>query len=283
MERDIATLASCIYEGSVVHKRLRPKPHAMSYRVFSFLLDVDDIDAMAARLWLFSRNRWNFISFHDRDHGVQGGGHSVAVHARSTFAAAGLSEAAHRVYLLAYPRVCGYGFNPISVYLGYGDDLQLRGVIYEVNNTFGERRSYVVRTEVSPVGSPGDVHAHGCKKELYVSPFTDMKGRYGFRLRAPSRDVLIAVNLRDDDGALLKTHFRGDRVALADRQLARLLLRLPLLTLKVILAIHWEAAKLWWKGVPLTSRSKVAAYSVTHVGSSHSGVDDLDDATTRRA
>lgn len=248
-----------------MHHRVRPKPHGMKYNVFSLLLNVDEIDVLDRRLWLFSRNRWNVVSFHDCDHGAQKSGVSIADHARATFTAAGLKAATSRVYLLAYPRIVGYGFNPISVFYGYSDDGLLAGLIYEVNNTFGERRSYVVPVTTRDADDARAVYAHGCNKELYVSPFTDMAGRYSFRVRAPAEDTLLAVNLRDDEGPLLRTHFRANRLALSDGALAKLMLTLPLLTLKVILAIHFEAARLWVKGVPLTTRPAAPRYAVTHV------------------
>ena len=256
---------SCLYEGMVIHKRLRPKPHGLGYRVFSMLLDVDGIGAEAQRLRLFSYNRWNVISFHDRDHGG-GEGKSVAVHARETFAAAGLGGACGRVFLLCYPRVLGYGFNPISVYYGYDANQQLSAVIYEVNNTFGERRSYVA--PIREGGEPGGIHQHGCRKALYVSPFTDMDVDYSFRLGEPGRELVLGVNLRDAAGPLLKTHFLGHALPLTDRALARLLIALPLLTLKVTAAIHFEALRLWLKGVPLTVRPKAERYGVTRVAPS---------------
>jgi uncharacterized protein len=256
---------SCVYAGEVVHHRVRPKPHGLKYQVFSLLLDVDEVDALDRRLWLFSRNRWNVVSFYDRDHGAGTPGMAIADHARATFAAAGLGAATARIFLLAYPRIVGYGFNPISVYYGYGSDGHLAGLIYEVNNTFGERRSYVVPVAGAVDDDAHTVHAHGCKKELYVSPFTDMAGRYSFRVREPADETLLAVNLRDDDGPLLRTHFRANRLAISDGVLARLMMTLPFLTLKVIAAIHLEAARLWLKGVPLTTRPAAARYAVTHV------------------
>jgi uncharacterized protein len=253
---------SCIYHGQVVHKRLRPKPHALSYRVFAMYLDCDALGDIASRLRLFSHNRWNLVSFHDADHGA-GAGIPVAEHARQTLADAGLAHAGARVFLLCYPRVLGYGFNPISVYYGFDTNNRLGAAIYEVNNTFGERRSYVVPIDDAK-GAAGP-HAHGCAKELYVSPFTDMRGRYGFRLSEPGKALTLGVSLRDDDGPLLKTHFRGDAQPLTDTMLARLLASLPLLTLKITAAIHYEALRLWLKGVPLTVRPKAPRYAVTHV------------------
>ena len=254
--------ASRLYLGDVVHKRLRPKPHALSYRVFSMFLDVDAVGEVARGLRLFSYNRFNAVSFYDRDHGARDG-KSVAAHARETLAAAGLEAAGARVFLLCYPRVFGYAFNPISVYYGYDAAGRLSAVIYEVNNTFGERRSYVVGLADEPLA--GAPHMHGCRKELYVSPFNDMDVRYSFRLGEPGDSLVLGVSLKDDNGALLKTHFRGTAHALTDWGLARLLIALPMLTVKIVAAIHLEALRLWLKGVPLTTKPKAPRYGVTHV------------------
>jgi uncharacterized protein len=254
--------APCVYEGRVVHKRLTPKAHALSYRVFAWFLDVDAIDGLAERLRLFSRNRWNVMSFHDRDHGA-GGGIPVGEHARATLAVAGLAHAGSRVFLLCYPRVLGYGFNPLSVYYGYDAAGRLAAVIYEVNNTFGERRSYVIA-----VGGPasGGIHVHGCAKQLYVSPFTEVDGgRYAFRLGEPGLGVVVGVSLRDRDGPVLKTHFRGQARPIGDATIAKLSVLLPLQSFKVMGAIHFEALRLWIKGVPLTARPRHPRYAVTNV------------------
>ncbi len=251
--------AARLFSGEVVHARLRPRPHRLRYRVFSLLLDVDEIDAVAARCRFFSRNRWNVVSFHDVDYGARDG-RPVADQARENFRSAGLEAATARIELLAYPRVFGYVFNPLAVYFGYDRDGDLAGVIYEVTNTFGERTSYVV----VPGAGQGGVYAHGCGKEMYVSPFTPAAGRYAFRVRPPADgEVLVGVALHDGDGALLRTHFRGCAVPFEDRHLLTALARHPLMTMKVIAAIHWEALRLYVKGVPVVRRHRSPRYSVS--------------------
>lgn len=270
---------SCLYVGTVVHKRLRPRTHALSYRVYSLFIDLDRVDEFARRLRLFSSNRFNAVSLFDRDHGSNGRAPTtangpappvrLADHARATFAAAGIPEAGATVMLSCYPRVMGYGFNPIAVYYGYDTAQRLAGVIYEVNNTFGERHSYVVSVD----GAAVRVHAHGCEKRLYVSPFTEMAGRYSFRLTEPGDEMLLAVMLRDADGPVLKTHVRATARPLDDAGLARLLVGMPLLTLKIIGGIHYEALRLWLKGVPLTSKPAGPRYAASTVPSTASAVD----------
>ena len=252
-----------IYTGRVVHKRLRPKQHALSYGVFYLLLDLDRIDELAAKLKLFSRNRFNVFSFYDRDHGP-GDGTPVLDIARNCLRDTGRPYEGRRVSLLTYPRVFGYVFNPLSVFYIDAPDGALETVIYEVSNTFGERKSYVLA-----VGDQeGGVFAQTCKKTMYVSPFASGRGGYCFRLKDPGDEALVSVNLSDADGPLIKTHFRGHRKQLDDRALNRLVWRYPLLTLKVITAIHIEAMKLWLKGTPLSARHISPRYSVARASAS---------------
>jgi uncharacterized protein len=250
-----------IYEGTVVHLRLRPRQHRLSYRVFSLLVDVDRLAEASAQLRLFSYNAFNLFSVHDRDHGP-GDGTPIAEHARHLLADAGIDCGRHgRIRMLAYPRLLGNVFNPLSVYYASDDEDRLTGVIYEVNNTFGERRSYVV-----PAGAAaGGVHAHGCAKQLYVSPFAPTAGRYGFRVTDPADNLLLGVHFHDAGGALIRTHFRAAAVGLSDKKLAGLMWRYPLQTGKVLGGIHYEALKLWVKGVPLVKRPAAPRYAVTNV------------------
>ena len=246
-----------IYTGRVVHKRLRPKPHALSYGVFCVLLDAGKIGETLAALRLMSRNRFNLFSFYDSDHGA-GDGTPVLEAARRCLEETGRPFEDRRIDVLCYPRVLGYVFNPLSVFYVYDLAGALETLIYQVNNTFGERTSYVV-----PAGSSqsGGVYAHSCRKVMYVSPFADGHGSYMFRVTRPDKEALVAVLFADSDGALIKTHFRGTHQALSDKALLANFARYPLLTFKVIAAIHYEALKLWLKGVPLTPRHVSPRYA----------------------
>jgi DUF1365 family protein len=246
-----------IYAGRVVHKRLRPKPHALDYGVFALLLDVDRIDAIARRCRFLSRNRFNLVSFYDRDYGA-GDGANVGDAARRCLTDAGRPSAGRRIRLLAYPRILGYVFNPLSVYFVTAPDGALESVIYEVSNTFGERKSYVLACGEA---RNGGVYAQACDKEMFVSPFASGSGRYLFRITDPADEALVAVLFSDQAGALIKTHFRAARRDLTDATILRHAARFPLLTVKVIAAIHYEALKLWLKGVPLTTRHISPRYS----------------------
>lgn len=254
---------SCAYVGTVVHKRLVPTRHAFSYRVFSLALDVDEIDHLDRNLRLFSRNRWNLLSLHDSDHGCRDG-MPVGEHVRAILRDAGLEPACARITLLCYPRLYGFVFNPLSVYFCYRRDGCLGAIVYEVSNTVGERKSYVI-----PVSrDDGGVVAQSCAKEMYVSPFTSPSGRYEFHVLRPGNEVVVGVDFRSAEGPVLKTHFRGQRWNLSDGTIVGLISRHPLMTLKVVAAIHFEALRLWLKRVPLAERRRSSAYSYTVPGAS---------------
>ncbi|MEQ1518982.1 MAG: DUF1365 domain-containing protein, partial [Usitatibacteraceae bacterium] len=248
---------SCLYEGTVVHKRLAPKPHGFSYRVFTLCLDVDEIDQLDQSLRLFSHNRRNVLSLHDRDLGPPGA-ERISDKARLVLRDVGLSHFGSRIDLVCFPRLFGYAFNPLSVYFCRDDAGAVGAMIYEVSNTVGERKSYVI-----PTASDDGSIAQTCSKELYVSPFTAPKGTYGFHGIPPGARLVIGVNFRERDRPVLKTHFHGERRPLTDISIARMTLRHPLMTVKIISMIHVQAAKLWAKGVPIAARHISPTYSYT--------------------
>jgi hypothetical protein len=257
--------AAWLAPGEIVHRRLRPREHALAYRVTVLIVDLDRVDVATARLRWFSHNRFNLVSLHDRDH-LTGAASGLAAEARAMFADAGFPTDGHRILLVAYPRLLGYVFNPLSVFLLLSPDGAIAAVAYEVNNTFGERKCYVVAAGRAEAG----VHAHGCAKELFVSPFTPSDGRYTFRLALDASRVLVAVLLRDHDGALLKTRFSASPQPMTDASLLRLAAGRPFMTLHVIAAIHWHAARLWLKGVRLQRRRRSPKFSISRVPSPES-------------
>lgn len=251
---------SALYDSVVVHRRHRPVTHALRYKLVYALIDVAEIGEMAHRLKLFSYNRFNVFSLHDRDYGP-GDGTSIQAHVARTIANAGLTGEIDRVQLLCLPRILGYAFNPLSVYFAFARDGALRLVIYEVSNTFGERKTYVL-----PVEMPGSGPARqNCTKRLYVSPFNDATGRYDFRVISPGERVRVGVSLSNDDGGILDAHLVGAQRPLNDRELVRTLLRHPAQSWKVTGGIHWEALKLYLKGLRLVSRPPGPDVPVTYL------------------
>jgi DUF1365 family protein len=237
--------AGTVYLGQVMHARLKPFGHRFVYSVFSILVDIDRLDDLARSTPLLGVNRAGPASFHERDH-VERPGETLRAFVDRHLAAAGGSERADRVLLLAYPRILGYVFNPISVYFAYASDGDLIAMIYAVRNTFGERHTYV-----API-RPGDLTPAGVRqtraKILHVSPFVGMQARYHFRVLPPGRTVRLRIHETEDDDALLSATFNGDAAPLDTPTLGIALLRYPFMTAKVMAGIHWEAMKLWWKG-----------------------------------
>ncbi len=240
-----AAAGPAIYAGTVSHLRLRPKRHRLRYRVFSLLLDIDDIPALAARLRLFSHRRFNLFSFREADH-ADGTGTSLRAWAETHLARAGIDTAGGPIRLLAMPRVLGYGFNPISVWFCHHRSGALAAILHEVHNTFGGRHTYLI--PVAPDADPTAIH-QSCAKTLHVSPFMGMDMRYDFRVHVPDERVSLAIRGGDKDGPLIVAAMAARRHELTDAALLRVFLTTPLLTLKVVAGIHWEGARLWFKGL----------------------------------
>lgn len=252
---------SALYTGRVMHQRLKPRRHRLSYRMFFLLLDLDEIDSLAARLWLFSRNRFNFLSFADRDHG-DGSGGALKAYVERQLNMAGIEIDGGAVRLLSMPRMLGYAFNPLSVYFCYRRQGDLAAILYEVNNTFGQRHTYLIPVE--DCERQGVVEQH-CVKRLYVSPFIGMGMQYRFRIGLPDEAVSLHITGSDGQGPLIVASFSGKRQPLSDARLAATFLAYPLLTLKVIVGIHWEALLLWAKGMRPHERPHPPHQPVTHV------------------
>lgn len=239
---------SCIYAGHVVHRRLRPRTHHLSYRCYWLFLDVDELDALSRRLRWFSLSRFNLFSLRNEDHG-DGSSQPIGTQARRLFEEANIKTQGCRIFLLTMPRVLGYVFNPLSIYFCCDAEGALRGVIYEVHNTFAERHSYVVATDSGPRQKD-----HACAKAFYVSPFLGLDLGYDFHLSEPAEKVALAIRVSDAQGPVVLASLAAQRDVLSDASLLKVFFRHPLVTLKVITAIHWEALRLWRKGVPLVPR-----------------------------
>lgn len=253
-----------LYCGHVMHARMKPVAHRFRYRVFNLCVDLDRLDEAQRLSALFSINRLNLVSFHESDH-IDGPHASLRAYADSLIAAAGIRERANRIALVCYPRILGYVFNPLSVYHAYRADGSLLAMIYEVRNTFGERHTYVC-----PIAT-GEASAAGIRQErnkiFHVSPFIPMEMRYHFRMLPPGEEIRWRILETDAEGPLLSATFSGALRPLTTPGLARALAWAPLLTLKIIGAIHVEALRLWRKGVrPLARPPAPARVSVADTG-----------------
>ncbi len=243
------TTASAIYEGYVTHHRLSPRDHKFRYSVFALLIDLDELDRLTKRSRLLKRNAWAAFGFYDCDHGDRG---DLRQWLDRLLAQHGLCAAGPK-RVLCYPRLFGFVFNPLSTWFCHASDGSLTAIVYEVHNTFGERHAYVL-----PV-TPGDGPIQqDCAKDFYVSPFLSQDCAYRFNIRPPGDDVLVAIDEKESGRPVLKAVFAGKRRPLTDRNLASALLRHPLMTLKIVAAIHFEAIRLWLKRVPLHAHGTVS-------------------------
>lgn len=259
-------LVSGLYDGVVTHQRLRPVRHFLRYRVFSLLLDMDELDEMDRSLRLFARNRFALLSFYDRDHGdvAQSGPQrrSARDWVDDQLRAAGLPTGG-KVLALCFPRVLGYVFNPLTVWFCHAPDGRLAAILYEVSNTFGQRHSYLLPARAEADGRV----RHGCDKRFYVSPFMDMEMNYAFCVAPPNggdkEEISVTIRQGDDDGPMLTAALVARRRSFTDRELLSAWARRPLMTLKVMAGIHWEALHLWRKGLRLRPRPAPPPVSVT--------------------
>ena len=243
--------AASLYRGKVMHARMKPKAHRFSYKVYSLLIDLDRLQEASGQSPLFSVNRFNLLAFHERDFGA-GSARGLRAHVDAALKQAGLKERCAKVRLLCYPRLFGFAFNPLAIYYCYDADGELTALIYEVRNTFGQKHSYV-----APL-LPGETDAPGVRqsreKLFYVSPFLDMAMSYRFRLSAPGEALQVRILVSDAQGPVLAAAISGIRETITSASLARAFFAVPLLTVKIVAGIRYEALKLWLKGVSIKPR-----------------------------
>lgn len=254
---------SALYVGEVMHRRLRPFVHAFRYRVYSLLVDLDELPDLDRRLRLFAYNRAGLFAFHDRDHGPRDGT-PLRPWVERRLDEAGFDAPSGRIMLLCFPRVLGYVFNPISVYFCHDRQGRLVAILYEVRNTFGQQHGYLLPVE----GDGGGWIRQTQDKQFFVSPFLPMECRYAFRIRPPGERLAVVIRqttaTADGEADILLATQTGIRRPLSDRWLLRMALAMPLLTLKILFAIHWQALRLWRKGARLHARPDPPVQPVTY-------------------
>jgi DUF1365 family protein len=235
-------MRSHLLAGKVRHRRSSPFVYELEHNVWYFALDLDEIDEVASKLRLVSRNRRDVLTFRDDDHMHASAG-SLAESVREHLSSHGVDPADWRITLITNLRILGHVFNPASFYLCRDAGGELRVVIVEVSNTHGERRLYTLWPE-----RRGDEHRASMEKDFYVSPFIGMDAGYTVRTWDRPKELRIAIDETEHGSPVLTASLVLRRLPATNRSVGRLLLRYPFVTLKTIGAIYWHALRLWLKG-----------------------------------
>ena len=248
---------SYIYNGTVIHKRFKPKEHYFKYKVFSLLIDLSELDLLDKNLKLFSYNKLNIISFYNKDHGRRDGS-SLKNWVIDNLKKNHIKTNDIQIKLLCYPRIFGYVFNPLSVFYVYDKNRELISILYEVKNTFGEQHTYLFRSKKGQ-----NLIQHVCKKKFHVSPFIEMNCKYFFRLLKPGEKISVIIDQYQVDEKILYASQDGQRVDFNTKELIKSYLKHPLMTFKIISAIHFEAFKLWIKGIKFIKKKLKIKNNIT--------------------
>ena len=240
-------MISSIYNGTVVHKRFKPKTHFFKYRVFSLLIDLSELEQIDKNIKFFSFNKFNLISFFEKDHGSRDGT-SLTSWVKKNLDENKINSKDIKIKLLCYPRIFGYVFNPLSVFFVYDNQENLISILYEVKNTFGEQHTYIFKADNN------NLLQHNCSKKFHVSPFIEMDCDYFFRTLKPSERISVIIDQYQLNEQILFASQDGIRVDFNSKELLKSYIKHPLMTFKVISAIHFEAFKLWAKGIRLIKK-----------------------------
>ena len=248
---------SSIYNGTVIHKRFKPKKHFFKYSVFSLFIDLSELNQLDNSIKFFSFNKFNLISFFEKDHGDRDGS-SLIEWVKKNLKENNISSENIKIKLLCYPRIFGYVFNPLSVFFIYNSKNKLISILYEVKNTFGEQHTYIFKVE-----DDLNLFQHNCSKKFHVSPFIEMNCNYFFRILKPGEKISVIIDQYHTNEKILYASQDGKRVDFNSKELLKSYLKHPLMTFKIISAIHYEAFKLWTKGIKFISKKFKLKNNVT--------------------
>ena len=248
---------SCIYNGTVIHKRYKPKEHFFKYSVFSLFLDLSELEILNNNIRFFSINKFNLISFFEKDHGNRDDS-SLVDWVKKNLEQNQINTKNIKIKLLCYPRIFGYVFNPLSIFFVYNQNDTLVSILYEVKNTFGEQHTYVFK-----IDNENNLIQNNCSKKFHVSPFIEMDCNYFFRILKPGERLSVIIDQYDQVGKILYASQDGKKANLTGQELIKSYLKHPLMTFKIISAIHFEAFKLWIKGIKLVKKKLKIKNNIT--------------------
>lgn len=241
---------SSLYVGQVRHRRFAPREHGFSYRLFQVYLDLDELDTVFKRRWLWSIGRPNLAWFNRNEH-LGDPEQPLSESVRDLVQAETGRRPAGPIRLLTNLRYFGYGFNPVSFYFCFdANDNEVETVIAEVNNTpWGEQHCYVLGESLN-TGSARKKR-YEIAKAFHVSPFMDLDMRYRWQLTRPDRQLLVHIENEKANNRIFDATLVLHRQEISSASLARALLQFPFMTAKIVVAIYYEALRLWLKKIPV--------------------------------
>ncbi len=251
-----------LYVGAVSHRRLRPVSHRFNYRIFSLLINIDELPELDQASKCFSHNRFGLLGFRDKDHGAKDGS-SLRPWIEQKLREGGYDFAPGAMRLLCFPRLMGLVFNPLSIWYCHDTDGRLRVILYEVRNTFGEWRGYMLPVHRENRSEGADIR-QACDKSFYVSPLMEMNCRYHFSLNEPAEKLRVGIRETQENQRTLLAVQTGRRVPFTDENLIKTFLSHPLMYFKIVAAIHWEALRVLLKGVKFQVNPRGKSGDVTY-------------------
>ena len=242
---------SALYQCTIMHNRKEKSVNKFYYKYFMFYLDLDEIDKLSAKLKLFNRNKFNVFNFRDSDHLVYTKP-GVKENIKKYLSQHGIDEEVNKIFLLTNVATFGYNFNPVSFYFCFDSNHEPVCVVPEVGNTFGELKPFYIGKN----NFNGTEFNAFMQKNFYVSPFIDHDVYFNFRLGVPCVKLNIKIDDYRGEERIFITQLSGNREELNDKNLFKYMIKYPMVTLKVIGAIHWQALKLVIKKVPFFRKNE---------------------------
>jgi DUF1365 family protein len=249
-------MESALYVGKLRHRRFSPRAHSFEYPIFLSFLDVDRIPEMMRRSRLVSYERWNVMAYFEKDH-FGDSRRPLRERIEEDARKNGVAIPDGKIFILTHLRYCGYVFNPVSFFYFYYVRGKLRQMIAEVNNTFGESHNYWLAPENERAAVAA--RRYTSEKRMHVSPFMSMDLEYDWIFTEPSERLVAHMSTLEAGKRFFDATLQLERREWTSKELRRVLAAYPLMTIRVISAIHWQALKLWLKGVPIfTHPTKLA-------------------------
>ncbi|MCB1176648.1 MAG: DUF1365 domain-containing protein [Leptospiraceae bacterium] len=237
---------SCIYECSVSHSRLEPKKNSFRYKLFTFFFDLDELNLLDRKLTFFSHNKWNLFSIYDKDHFNIGKG-SIKDNILNYLKEQKLDMEISKIYLITNIRILGYVFNPVCFYYCCNKEGEVNAIVVEVHNTFGELKPFLLTKEDL---NENEIFVKKYTKFFYVSPFQDLETEFEFRIGIPGEKFRIDIDDYKENNKIFLSNYKGKREQLSSKKLFFYFFKYPLVTIKVISLIHWQALKLLLMKIP---------------------------------